>query len=94
MINHNDSIFFISVTSVSSIVSLATTEEFQAISSPNYPESCPNEVNRIFIIQSPQDSFVRLFFWDLSLEENLTVLSTCDVNRIVIYEGKFIKERK
>ena len=82
-------ITFISVTTVSSQITLATTEEIQAISSPNYPESYPNDVTGIFIIYSPQGSFVRLLFWDLSLEE-----TTCKFNRIVIYEGKLYKKKE
>ena len=61
---------FISVTTTSSTITLATTKEFQAISSPNYPSEVRYPTDTVFriTIQSPEGSFIQLivleFDWD------------------------------
>ena len=63
---------FISVTTTSSTITLATTKEFQAISSPNYPNEVryPTDTVLRITIQSPKGSFIQLtvleFDWDRS----------------------------
>ena len=77
--------FLISVTNASSTIILATTEEFQAISSPNYPKRYPVHVELIFIIHSPEGSNVKLSFVDLSLDSS-NCLGCRD--HLIIYDGK------
>ena len=74
---------FFSVTTASSTITLETLGEFQAISSPNYPMDYPIGVERTFIIHSPEDSHVKLIFWDLSIERNVL-----NGDRLIIYDGK------
>ena len=49
------------------IITLTTPEEPVAISSPNYPENYPNNVNIGFFILAPLDTHVELHFLDLEL---------------------------
>ena len=61
---------FISVTTTSSTITLATTKEFKAISSPNYPNEVryPNDAVLRITIRSPPGSFIQLnvleFDWE------------------------------
>ena len=73
---------FISVTTASATITLATAEQFHAISSPNYPGNYPNRVDRSFIIRSPEGSGVKLDILDLAIE------SSCNYDTLRIYDGK------
>ena len=57
-----------SVTTANSTITLATTEEFQAISSPNYPRNNWNEEEITITIHSPTATFVELIFLEFSFE--------------------------
>ena len=74
--------FFVSVTTASATITLATAEQFHAISSPNYPGNYPNGVDRSFIIHSPEGSSVKLDILDLEIE------SSCNYDTLRIYDGK------
>ena len=75
----------ISVVTESSTITLATTEDVQAISSPNYPIFYTNELNITFIIYSPVGTHVKLVFMDLVLEYTYDY---CYYDEFIIYEGK------
>ena len=71
----------ISVTTINSTNTLTTTDEIQAISSPNYPMNYSINVELIFTIHSPEGSNVKLSFLDLLLE------GRC-FDPLIIYDGK------
>ena len=82
---------YISVTTFSSILTLASSEEFHAFSSPEYPENYPNNRNRTFIIRSPIGSHVKLTFLDLSIQ------GSCTSDSLIIFDGNLhfmIKKNK
>ena len=71
----------ISVTTINSMNTLTTTDEIQAISSPNYPMNYPSNVELIFIIHSPEGSNVKLSFLDLLLDRRF-------FDPLIIYDGE------
>ena len=71
----------ISVTTANSTITLATTAEIQAISSPNYPMNYPINVEHIFIIHSQEGSNIKLNFLDVLFN------SDCG-DPLIIYDGK------
>ena len=75
----------ISVTTASSIITMSTTEQFHAISSPNYPRNYPNYADRTITIRSPVGTGVQLDILDLEIE------SSCSYDTLRIYDGKLFK---
>ena len=61
---------------------MATSEQFHAISSPNYPSNYPNYADKTITIRSPVGTGVQLDILDLGIE------SSCSYDTLRIYYGK------
>ena len=80
----------ISVITIGTTITLATTDDFQAISSPNYPRTYPDHLDITFTIYSPEDTNVKLTFLDFSIETDYYYdYSDCNYDQFIIYKGKY-----
>ena len=83
---------WISVISTTSTITLANTEAFQAITSPNYPNNYPNDVDITFIIYSPEGTFIEILFLDFAIEQSY--YDYCEYEEFIIYDGKYTSIKK
>ena len=81
----------ISVITAGTTITLANTDDFQAISSPHYPGFYPEHLDITFIIYSPEGTNVKLTFLDFSIETDYYYdYSDCNYDQFIIYDGKYI----
>ena len=81
----------ISVISTNSTITLTSTDDSQAISSPNYAGTYPDHLDITFVIYSPENTNVKFTFLDFSIDTDYSYdYMDCYYDQFIIYEGKYI----